>query len=219
MCNVYLDCQAEVLAGAQAIQVGLTTGSEVERLRVAYHVGKDAVALGFTPVARTQLVLGSPLAGYAGQDDRKSDQRAEYREFLLLVEEQLFDKFGMCAYHGVVCVRICSPPCSRATHCHASAYSFFRTAYMDSATAGTMQVRWFARAYNNMEFVRMSTGDVTLTATSIAFVFAYIWLHTGSLWLTATCAYYVVCAWVNDGAVPCAAYWFCVVHQPCCKSF
>ena len=65
-------------------------------------------------------------------------------------------------------------------------YAFFESAYVDPSTTSALRVRWISLAMQQEEFLRLSTGDVAFSATSMLFVFAYIWIHTGSIWLTAT---------------------------------
>ena len=57
---------------------------------------------------------------------------------------------------------------------------------MDDAIISNMRVRWFALGILDQEFLRLSNGDLALSCSAMFFVFAYIWFHTGSLWLTST---------------------------------
>jgi len=63
---------------------------------------------------------------------------------------------------------------------------FFKTAYVDDAKTDTMEVRFFALAFQQAEFERVVNGDLAFTTISMLFVWCYIWYHTTSLWLTAT---------------------------------
>lgn len=153
--------QSQVDAGTTEIHNVLSTGTDVERLEVGFYISESAPTDGFSYAARSQVVFGVPLPGYSSKEDRWQDQRKAYRDALKDVEDDLFDRFGMD-------------------------YQFFRSAYHDAAATSTMRVRWIAFGLMDEEFLRMSTGDLTLSCSAMFFVFAYIWWHTGSFWLTCT---------------------------------
>jgi len=158
-CSLLSD--AEVASGATTLHNLLVSGTAQQRLDVGYHVSKTAVEDGYTSAVRTQLVMGAPLAGFRNTDDRWSEQRKTYNKFIVKVEEQFFDHFGMTN-------------------------TFFSSAYTEEAIVGNMQVRWAAAGVFNEEFSRLVNGDLALSLSAMVFVFGYIWFHTASLWLAST---------------------------------
>ena len=113
---------------------------------------KDMLTRGKTLRTRSMVAMGSPLNGYTDSGDRGKEQNDKIKEFVLLGEPQLFDKFGMVETKGKMNPLLRSPYLS------------------DPETEQKMDVDWFSMPTNQNEFSRMLGGDFLMVIFSILFV-------------------------------------------------
>ena len=62
--------------------------------------------------------------------------------------------------------------------------TLFRSGYLDNMIKDDLRVRYYSWNLNTIEFQRVVNGDMLWTLCSILFVSFWIFIHTGSLFVT-----------------------------------
>ena len=125
-----------------------------------FFLGKDFIYEKYTPVTRSSISLGEPLKGYSSAIDKPSEQRDKYINFFRSVEKELLEHFKVTS-------------------------SLFQSSYLNTFTKDNLQVKYYSWDLNSIEFNRVINGDMIMTVCAIVFVFFWIWVHTGSLFISS----------------------------------
>eukprot|EP00803_Ostreobium_quekettii_P010453 evm.model.scf_31.4 EVM.evm.TU.scf_31.4 scf_31:52414-66468(+) len=134
---------------------------------------KDFQASGNTSSSYTQSIysFGLPIGNYTNSNDEEDDQVTYvYDNFLKAVEEDLWQLLGM------------------------EAGSYFRTEYSVSGSLRGVKVVFGAGILVDAESTRSVLKDFTWAMLSIASVWTYMMIHTGSLFLSLVGAFEVFMA-------------------------
>lgn len=151
---------SDVDAKARSMYDALAEGTELAKLQYGFFVEKQWETHGYTSTTRTAVQLGAPLSGFDGQNDELVEQMKIYHELLDDVEDDMFKKLSMKT-------------------------NLFESYYRPKPpTLGQVQVEFHSLLFRENEFERLVWGDFLMCVLSIMFVTFWIFMHTGSGFLT-----------------------------------
>jgi len=159
-CELLSDSEVSDASAALYSHLQTTSGE----LAYGFFVDKGAPSDGQTCRTRSMFKVGSPLRGYAGASTVGDEQYYSIQEFMMDVQDDLHDFFGMDA-EGVQAL-------------------IGRPANLGGvARKGGLDVSWFSLVMQNGEMTHVVSNDTKMALASIFFVWFWIVVHTGSLWV------------------------------------
>jgi predicted RND superfamily exporter protein len=143
--------------------------TEAGILQYGFFFGKETAVKGYATVARSILQLGAPLEGFETASTDISTQYPLYEGFFGTVESDLWDYFG-------------------------KVNSDSKSAYTGDMHKGDLQVRYWGFDIQQLEFIRIVETDIFYSLFSIIFVYFWIIMHSGSLFMATIGMLQIVCS-------------------------
>ena len=165
--DCYLLSQAHVDATTADIVAKLN--NIATRSQYAFYAPKGVLTSNTIDFTRSYIQFGGPLSNFTSIADRKAIQDREFQNELKSLEDIFFKYFGMTG-------------------------NIFSSYYHTEASTSTLNIKFICRAFGEREFSRLVQGDLSFLVGSILFVFCFLCVHLGSVFLAWTGMVMIICS-------------------------
>ena len=153
--SYFFDADGNIVDDVDAVVRGVFATNVSE---FGYFLGDFNAETNVVGITRSKYPVGSPFRGFTSATDRFSDQERILGEFLDPIEAALFKRFRM---RGNI---VTSP-------------------YMRPAKEAHVYTRWDSQYMRQRDAARVISSDLAWAIASVASVWAYMVLHTGSAFI------------------------------------